>query len=181
MIATLMLATAATENAEGPTLLGFTSEGWVYWGITIFLLLAVFVFKLPARITDALDTRIAETKRQLDEATQLRAEAETLLADAKARHAASAGDAAAIIASAEEEAATLIAKAQSDAEDLAGRRGKMAEDKIAAAERAAIADVRTTAADAAARAAAAIIAQRHDATADKPIVDRTIAGIARFN
>jgi F-type H+-transporting ATPase subunit b len=51
----------------------------------------------------------------------------------------------------------------------------MAEDKIAAAERAAIAEVRARAADAAANAAAKLIAQGHDAKADKALVDRTIS------
>jgi F-type H+-transporting ATPase subunit b len=57
----------------------------------------------------------------------------------------------------------------------------MAEDKIAAAERAAVAEVRATIADTAARAAAAILAEQHGADADKAIVDRTIAGLGRVN
>ena len=59
--------------------------------------------------------------------------------------------------------------------------GKMAEDKIGAAERTAVAEVRARAADVAARAAATIIADTHGATADKPLVDKTIAGLGRFN
>lgn len=177
---TLALAEAAGHE-EGPTLLGFGAEGWVYWGLTIFLLLAVFYAKAPQKIAEALDARIANTKRQLDEATAIRAEAEALLADAKKRSAASAGDAAAIIAHAEAEAKTMLAKAEADATDLMARRAKMAEDKIAAAERGAIAEVRAKAADAATRAATAIIMDRHDSGADKPLVDRTIAGLARVN
>ncbi|WP_174285915.1 hypothetical protein [Sphingomonas bacterium] len=177
--------TALTEadgaSREGPTLLGFSAEGWVYVGLTIFLLLAIFVAKAPKKVTDALDQRIAETKRQLDEAKAIRAEAEALLAQANARDAASAGDAAAIIAHAEAEARTMLAKAESDATDLLARRSKMAEDKIGAAERQAIADVRGRAADAAVHAAASIIAQRHGADADRALVDRAIAGLGRLN
>lgn len=176
----LTLAEAAGHE-EGPTLLGLGAEGWVYVGLTIFLLLAVFVAKAPQKITDALDARIANTKRQLDEAKAIHAEAEALLADARKRTAASAGDAAAIIAQAEAEAKLMLAKAESDATDLMARRAKMAEDKIGAAERGAVAEVRAKAADAATRAAAAIIADKHDAAADKAIVDRTIAGLARIN
>ncbi len=177
---TFVLAEAAGHE-EGPTLLGFGAEGWVYWGLTIFLLLAIFYAKAPQKIAEALDARIANTRRQLDEATAIRAEAEALLADAKKRSAASAGDAAAIIAHAEAEAKTMLAKAEADAADLMARRAKMAEDKIAAAERGAIAEVRAKAADAATRAATAIIMDRHDASADKPLVDRTISGLARVN
>jgi len=57
----------------------------------------------------------------------------------------------------------------------------MAEDKIAAAERAAVAEVRAKAADAATRAAASIIAETHGAGADKPLVDKAIAGLGRLN
>lgn len=174
-------AHAGEGHEEGPTLLGLGAEGWVYVGLTIFILLAIIVGKAPQKIAEALDARIANTRRQLDEAKAIRAEAEALLAEAKARHAASAGDAAAIIAHAEAEAKTLVAKAERDATDLMARRAKMAEDKIGAAERGAVAEVRAMAADAATRAATAIIAARHDSNADKAIVDRTIAGLARLN
>jgi len=166
---------------EGPTLLGLGAEGWVYVGLTIFILLAIFVGKAPKKIAEALDKRIADTRAELDRARAIREEAEKLLAEAKARTAASANDAAAIVAHAEQEATALIAKAEADAKLLTQRRTKMAEDKIGAAERAAIADVRAKAADAAAAAAAAIIAEKHGAGADKPLVDKTIAGLGRLN
>ena len=50
-----------------------------------------------------------------------------------------------------------------------------------AAERAAVQAIRAKAAEAAAKAAATIIAQKHDAGADKALVDKTIAGLGRFN
>ncbi|GAA4765940.1 hypothetical protein GCM10023219_08830 [Stakelama sediminis] len=169
------------HGAHGPELLGLSAEGWVYVGITIFLILAFTKFKFHRLIADALDKRIAEAKQQLEEAKAIRAEAEKLLADARARHAASAGDADAIIAHAEEEAKAMLAKAEKDAAELTVRRAKMAEDKIEAAERQALAEVRATAAEAAAKAAGTIIAQKHGADADKALVDRTIAGLNRLN
>jgi F-type H+-transporting ATPase subunit b len=175
------LTEADGTQGEGPLLLGLGAEGWVYVGLTLFLLLAIFVGKAPKRVTDILDERIAETKRQLDEAARLRSEAEALLVAAQARNAASAGDAAAIVAHAEEEARGLLEKAEADTRDLIERRRKMADDKIAAAERGAVAEIRAVAADAAAKAAAAIIAQQHGAVADKAIVDKTIAGLGRPN
>lgn len=157
------------------------AEHWVYVSLTIFLLLAIFVAKVPKRIADALDLRIAETRRQLDEARAIRAEAEALLAKAKAQHAASAGDAQAILAHAEQEATDMLAEAEKNATELTARRAKMAEDKIAAAERSAIAEVRARAAEAAANAAARLIAERHDAKADKALVDRTIGDLNRVH
>lgn len=179
------LATAHTgvPAEHAPVLLGLDSEGWVYVGLTIFFLIAIFVAKAPKRITDALDQRIADTRRALDDAKAMRAEAEALLADAKARQSAATADAGAILAQAQEEAAGLVAKAESDAATLIERRGRMAEDKIAAAERSAIAEVRARAASAAAAAAATLIAENHDAGADQALIDRTIAGLgaARLN
>ena len=169
------------EHEEGPVLLGLGAEGWVYVGLTIFLLLAIFVAKAPKRITEVLDARIADARRQLDEAKAIRAEAEALLAEAKKRNAASAGDARAIVEHAESEAKALVAKAETDAAELIARRGQMAEDKIAAAERTAIAEVRAKAADAATKAAASIIADTHGAAADKSLIDKAIAGLGRLN
>jgi F-type H+-transporting ATPase subunit b len=53
----------------------------------------------------------------------------------------------------------------------------MAEDKIGAAERAAIAGIRTKAVNAATSAAAALIVEKHDAGADKQLVDSAIKGL----
>jgi F-type H+-transporting ATPase subunit b len=54
----------------------------------------------------------------------------------------------------------------------------MAEDKIAAEERAAVEQLRTAAAEAATRAAAKLIAERHDAATDAKTVDQAIKEIA---
>jgi F-type H+-transporting ATPase subunit b len=77
------------------------------------------------------------------------------------------------------EADAIVQQAKVDASSLIERRTRMAEDKIAAAERSAIAEVRAKAANAAAAAAAALIAQQHDAEADRAMVDQTIAGLGR--
>lgn len=163
-----------------PSALGITASGWV--ALSMLVVIAIMLWKkVPAIIAKALDARIATIRRQLDEAERLRSEAEAVLADARARSAASVGDAAAIVAHAEAEAKALLIKAEADAKELIERRRKMADDKIAAAERGAIAEIRNTVADAAARAAAAIIAEQHGAAADKALVDRTIAGLGRPN
>jgi F-type H+-transporting ATPase subunit b len=53
----------------------------------------------------------------------------------------------------------------------------MAEEKIAAAERGAVAELRAKAAQAAASAARGLIAQNHSAKADKKLVDEAIGSI----
>lgn len=172
--------TGVVEMHHEPAAFGISAPGYV--ALSMLVVIALILWKkVPAMIGRMLDAKIATIRHDLDEAAKLRAEAEAQLAEAKTRNAASAGDAAAIVAHAEAEAEAMLAKAETDAAELVARRGKMAEDKISAAERLAIAEVRAHAADAAAKAAASIIAEKHDAAADRAVVDRTIAGLGRLN
>jgi F-type H+-transporting ATPase subunit b len=177
---------ASTEHSgehayvPGPYALGLDSTGWV--ALAMIAVIALMLWKkVPALIGRQLDGKIAAIREQLDEAAKLRAEAEALKAEYEAKAKSAEADAAAMREHAHEEAQQIVAKAEADAADLMTRRAKMAEDKIAAAERSAIAEVRARAASAAAAAAAELVAQRHDAAADKSIVDRTIAGLGRPN
>ena len=166
---------ANTLHVE-PSVFGISASGFV--ALSMLVVIGIMLWKgVPALVARLLDARIAAIRADLDQAKALRDEAEALLADAKRRDATSAGDAAAIVAHAEQEAEAMIAKAQADAADLVRRRGLMAEDKIGAAERSALADVRAKTADVAVRAAAAIIAERHVADVDKVLVDRTISNL----
>lgn len=160
-----------------PELLGLGAEGWVYAGITIFFLIAIFVFKAHKKIADALDAQIAETRKSLDEAERYRREAEELLEDARRQQADSAKDAEAMLANARNEADNILVKAEEDSKAMVERRKRMAEDTIAAAEREALADVRNRAAMAATLASRSLIRERHDAKADKALADEVIAGI----
>jgi F-type H+-transporting ATPase subunit b len=171
--------TAHTEVAgeHEATLLGLGAEGWVYVGVTIFLLIAIFVAKAHKKVVEALDAQIAETRRTLDDAASIRKEAEALLASAKTQHEASAKHAAEMIDHARHEAEAIVAKAETDTTDMIARREKMATDKIEAAERAAVEVMRAQTAGAATRAARALIAETHDAGSDRALVDAAIADI----
>lgn len=174
-----------TEAATGAayaesSVLGIDATMWVALAMLALILVLVWK-KVPGAIAGGLDKQIAAIRTRLDEAKQLRAEAEALRDEYARKLATAEEQAAAMVAHADEEAKALLVKAKTDAEDLIRRRTKMAEDKIAAAERAALDEVRARAADAATRAAAAIIAQKHDAGADKALVDQTIAGLSRLN
>src|SRR3546814_430740 len=145
-----LLAAGHAEAAEhGAELLGLGAEGWVYVGITIFFLIAIFRFKAHRKVTEALDARIAETRKALDEAQTIREEAEALLKDARAQRDESAAHAAAMIDHARHEADAILEKAEADSKAMVERGKKRAEDKIAAAEREAVEDVRRQAATAA--------------------------------
>ena len=177
---TLAEVKGTTELHVEPSALGINAAGWV--ALSMLAVIGLMLWKkVPSLVAGMLDAKIATIRTQLDEARGLRAEAEAMLADAKARSAASAGDAEAIVAHAHVEAQALLAKAETDAAELIARRDQMAEDKIGAAERAALAEVRARAADAAVRAAGTLIAERHGADTDRTLIDRTIAGLGRPN
>jgi F-type H+-transporting ATPase subunit b len=170
--------TTTEAHGEGtahanPTALGFDATWYVALAMLAVIVILIWK-KVPAVIGASLDRRIAEIRKQIDEATRLREEAEALKAEYEAKAAAAEKEATQILAHAEEEAASLLAQAKTDAEDLIARRGRMAEDKIAAAERTALADGRAKAAEAAAKAAGALIAEHHGAAADRELVDRAI-------
>jgi F-type H+-transporting ATPase subunit b len=163
-----------------PTALFLDPTGWVSAAMAVFILILLWK-GVPKLIGRMLDGQIAAIRSRLDEAKTLRAEAEALKAEYQRKLASAEADASAMVAHAEEEAKATRAKAEADAALLVERRARMAEDKIAAAERQAIADIRVRTADAAAKAAAAILAEKHDAATDRALVDRTIAGLVRPN
>ncbi|WP_439532595.1 F0F1 ATP synthase subunit B family protein [Polymorphobacter sp.] len=161
------------------TLLGLGAETWVYVSVAIFFALAIILGKLPQRIAEALDGRIAGVRRQLDEASALRAEAETLLADAKARAEAATRDAEAIVARAQVEAASLMADSEKAAAETIARRTAAAEAKIVAAERGAEVELRGELARQVTAAAAALIAAKADPAMHDRLTEAAIAGLDR--
>lgn len=170
---------AAGHHAE-PNIFGIDATIWVSLAMAVFIAILIWK-KVPGLVVRGLDNQIAAIRTRLDEAKALRAEAEALRDEYARKIASVEQETAAMLEHADAEARALIARAQVDAAELVQRRSKMADDKIAAAERAAIQEVRARAADAATRAAAAIIADKHDAGADKALVDQTIAGLNRLN
>ncbi len=131
--------------------------------------------RVPALIAKALDSKIADIRQQLDEAAKLRAEAEALRDEYVRKAKDAAKEIVAMKQAAEHQAAEIVEKAKRDSAALIARRQTIAEEKIAAAERAALEDVRATAASAAAAAARDLIAAQHGEDADRALVDQSIA------
>ena len=166
------------EVPAEPTFYGVTPTMFV--ALAMLAVFAILIWKkVPAAIGKALDAKIAAIREQLDEAAALRQEAEALKAEYQVKADAAEAEAAAMIERAHVEAEAIITKANADAAALVERRARMAEDKIAAEERAAIAGLRATAASAASQAAAKLIAERNDAASDAKLVDSAIAGLGK--
>jgi len=174
-------ATVAHEGSapahSEPTAFGLNAPAFI--SLAMIVVIAIIIWKkVPAAIAKALDSKIEVIREQLAEAEALRKEAEALKAEYQSKAASADKDREALLERARHEADAIVAKAQTDAEALVERRTRMAEDKIAAEERSAVEQLRAAAADAASKAAARLIAERHDAATDAQLVDRAIKEIA---
>ena len=172
----MLAAGAVAHEAPEPSALGLTPQKWLALSMTVLIIIALGL-KVPGMLTSGLDASIAEIRKQLEEAKALRAEAEALRAEYVSRIANAEKDAAAMIDHARGEAEAIVSKAQADTAVTLARREKIATDKIEAAERAAIAELRAKTAEAATAAARRLIAAHHTAKADKTLVDEAIGGI----
>ena len=136
----------------------YEAEFWVGVAFLIFLSL---LWRLGAHrsILASLDARRATVHDELAEARRLKSEAQKLLAHYQQKQREAETEAATIVAQAKIEAEEIAAEAKTRMEEFVARRTKMAEMKIAQAERQAVADVRAAAADAAVRASETILSE----------------------
>lgn len=142
-------------------------ELWVGVGFVMVIGLLLYV-GAPRLVGGMLDARSAAIKAELDEARRLREEAQVLLEGFKQKAAGAEKEAEVIVVEARAEAERFAAEARVTLKSLIERRAQAAQDKIAQAEAAALAEIRTLSADAAAAAAEKLIVARMDAkrTAD---------------
>ena len=151
---------------------------------TFFALVALIIFLAIAAYAGAfkkmgagLDSRADRIRKELDHATQLRKDAEALLAEYKQKR-----------LDAEKEAASIISAAKADAEEYAAetrrklaesidRRTKQAEQKIAQAEAAAIKDVRNVATDLAIAASHHLAAEAAKGSKGAELISESIAAV----
>jgi len=156
-------------------------EFWV--AVSFFLFLGVVAyFGVHKKIAAALDARAEAIAKEIDEAKQLREEAEKVLADYRVKEGNAAKEAEAIVALAAKEAEVLAAETSRSMKEHFERRMKLAEDKIARAEADAVQEVRAAAADAAVTAAQMVISEKlTPETADKLVKQGIDALKSRLN
>jgi F-type H+-transporting ATPase subunit b len=145
---------------------------WVALAFIVFFVL--FGRKLWGALAGMLDARGAAVRHELEEAARLRQEAEAMLREAEKSRAQALAEAKALIEGAKAEAARVSAAAMAEAEASAKRREQMAVDRIAAAEKAAVDDVRLAAIEIATVAARQVIAEGLSADADSRLIDQAI-------
>ena len=153
------------------------TEGRTWVAVAFIIFFVAFGRKLWSALAAMLDDRAAKVRAELEEAARLRREAEAMLKDAEQRRAEALAEAKALIDGAQAEATRAAAAAAAEAEASARRREQMALDRIAAAEKAAVDEVRLTAADVATTAARQVIAEGLSADADAKLVDQAITNL----
>lgn len=179
MLDILAHATEAAHEAEHhvePTAFGIAPGGYVALAMIVVILVMLWK-RVPQIIAGVLDQRIAGIRKQLDEARELRLEAEKLRDEYAAKTKAAEKDIAAVKANAEKEAERIVDQAKADAAALIERHKTLAEEKIATAERNAVDELRAKVATAAATAARELIAKEHGEADDRDLADRIIADI----
>jgi F-type H+-transporting ATPase subunit b len=154
---------------------GFFAEPSHWVVLAFFLFFFIFGKRLWGALAGMLDARAASVRAELDEAARLKAEAEAMLKEAEATRAKAQADAKMLIDGATAEAARVAEATRAEAESSAKRREQMALDRIEAAQKQAVDEIRTAAAELATIAARQVIADGLSAESSAALIDQAIA------
>lgn len=163
-------AEPGAEHGAEPFYLG--AEFWVFVAFVIFVIL---VGRTAYRVViAALDDRAQRIKDQVDEATRLAEEAQQLLATYERKQRDAAAEAETVVEMARREADRLSDQAAKDLERSLKRREQLAFERIAQAEAAAVAEVRTRATEIALEATRRLVVQRVSGKRADALIDAAI-------
>ena len=151
---------------------------WVGAAFVLFVGILVY-FKVPGMLTGALDERAKKISDDLDQARELREEAQVLLATYQRKQRDALKEAEEIIAHAKEEAMREAEQAEKKLDEVIARRQQAALNKIALAEAQAEKEVRNTAIEIAIAAATAVVAQQVRGDRADALVDTAIQDLRR--
>ncbi len=148
----------------------FDASLWALVGLILFFVL-LWYLKVPGKVGAMLDQQADNIRQELEGARKLREEAQALMAEYQRKRKEAEAEADKIVADAKVEADRLAEEARAALEEMIARRTKAAEAKIAQAESNAIAEVRSRAADVAAKAAETIVTS---STAKAEVQDKVL-------
>jgi F-type H+-transporting ATPase subunit b len=181
----ILAAATAGALSAGPAIAASGEYGFVSLRNTDFIVLIgfavflaiVFYYKVPPMLMGMLDKRADGIRHDLDEARELREEAQTLLAsyERKTREARDQADD--IVAAARRDAEVAAEQAKKDLEASVERRLAAAEEQIASAQAAALRDVRNRAVQVATAAAADVLARQMGPSEQDAMIDNAIGQV----
>jgi F-type H+-transporting ATPase subunit b len=159
-------------------MMDYDAEFFVLLGFLVFVGVLIY-FGVPRMVLKALDARGEAIAAELGQAAKLRQEATSLLASFEKKSADAEANAAAIVAEARAQAEQLNIEAGERLKEFIVRRTKQAEAKIALAEAQASAEVRSAAAEHAARAAEIVLTDQMKGPGGADLVANEIGEIKR--
>ena len=152
---------------------------WVGAAFVLFVGILVYL-KVPGMLTGVLDERAKKISDDLDQARELREEAQVLLATYQRKQRDALKEAEEIIAHAKEEAMREAEQAEKKLEESVARRQQAALNKIALAEAQAENEVRDAAIEIAIAAATAVVAQQVQGDRADALVNTAIQDLRRY-
>lgn len=150
---------------------------YLWTGFSLLVLVVIALKKARAPVQGWLDGEIEKIKTELEQAKQLRLEAEQLLHSYKAKEQEALRDAAAMVAQAEREAEQLRASAMKELQEKLARAEQQATERIARAEAEATAEVRRAVIDLATQASAQLLRDQMQPAPAANYLDRVIADL----
>lgn len=172
---TLLAGMAATPAfaASGPFFSLHNTNFVVLLAFLVFIGVLIY-FKVPGMLGGALDKRSDKIQADLDEARNLREEAQKLLASYERKQKDMLSQAERIVEAAKKEAVSAAEDAKKDLEASIARRIAAAEEQIAQAEANAVKDVRNRAVTVAVAAAREVLGQQMTTGRSGNLIDAAI-------
>jgi F-type H+-transporting ATPase subunit b len=147
-----------------------------FWVAVAFVIFVGLTYKpLSKAMSDGLDKRSDQIRQELEEAAQLREEAQRALAEYKRLQGEAVREAEELIAHTKLEAARLRDQAEKDMEAALKRHEQAAVEKIARAEAQALDEVRSAAVDIAIAATGKLLVEKLDSARAETVIDQSIA------
>ena len=170
-------AYAAASNEIIPQSVFASPSFWV--AVAFIAFIVIFTKPIWRFAVKALDSKINEIETSIEEATNLRKEAQDLLASYKRKLADAEQEAKAIINEARKEALTLKTQMSNNLEISLERREKLAIERITQAENDATAEVRTLTADIALAATRQLLIESIDDTKADALINSSIESLSK--
>lgn len=148
------------------------------WVAISFVIFVFIVYKLAGKfLVGKLDEKIEEIKREINEAENLRVEAQELLAQYQRKQRDAEKEAEAIIKNAEVHAVKIREKAEADFAETMARKEEQLAERLKRIEDNAVADIQNRAAELAVQATTQIISETLSSDVDKSLKEKTIASV----
>jgi len=177
LIAAMLAAGPALAAPAGKPFFSLYNTDLIVTAGFIIFVGALVYWKVPVIIAGLLDKRAEQIRADLDEARRLREEAQELRASFERKRQGVAEQAERIVTKAKSDAALAAQQARADLEATIARRLKAAEERITAAETAALRQVRNAAVNVAVAAAGDLVAGGLGNAQIKAMMDQSIATV----